>query len=60
MENENKNTVENINNSTEKLLLSDVIKSVCDVGEVFISCCRFDDNSKIGCAYCGHFKQTVL
>lgn len=37
-----------------------VIKSVCNVGEVFISCCRFDDNSKIGCAYCRHFKQTVL
>lgn len=37
-----------------------VSKSVCDVGEVFISCCRFDDNSKIGCAYCNHFKQTVL
>jgi len=29
MKNKSKKTVENINNSNEKLLLSDVIKSVC-------------------------------
>ena len=49
-----------VDTSDGQLTIPDVIKSVCDVGEVFISCCRFDDNSKIGCAYCGHFKQTVL
>jgi hypothetical protein len=38
---------------------TDVMKSVCNVDEKFISCSKFDDKSKIGCVYCKHFKQTV-
>ncbi len=34
----------------------DRTNSNCKFNQTFISCDRFDDNSKIGCPYCKHNK----
>jgi len=58
MENKSKKQLENTDSSTDKLLLSDVIKSVCPK-------CKSDDWDNIGkncrCNKCNkRWKQTVL
>jgi hypothetical protein len=49
MKNETKKQVENINNSNEKLLLSDVSKSVCDCSETD----RVEEDGELYCIKCG-------
>jgi hypothetical protein len=57
MKNKSKKTVENINSSNEKLLLSDVIHFVCLNGKEPINCPIFDIQ-KSGCYSCKRYTQT--
>ena len=58
MKNKSKKQVENINNNNEKLLLSNVIKSVCECGSTKFNTTIKD---KPFCFLCGKdARQTVL